>query len=89
MIIFDKMIKKYNIEIQQNSTNQDAGYPDWLGPSFKFVENYKKLICLGSNRLLVKYNTVLWLLENYPLIDPVITHVKRFFTVSLIHLFVG
>jgi phosphoribosyl-AMP cyclohydrolase len=31
---------------QWNSTFAEAGYPDRLGPSGKFVENYAKITCL-------------------------------------------
>jgi len=33
-------------DVQKNSTNPDAGYPDRLGPSGKFVENSAQLTCL-------------------------------------------
>jgi hypothetical protein len=33
-------------EVQYNSTNPEAGYPDRLGPWGKFVENSTKLACL-------------------------------------------
>jgi len=52
----------YDSKIQQNSTNPDAGYPDWLGPSGRFVENNKKLTCLEITGYQMKYSTVLWLL---------------------------
>ena len=41
----------------------DAGYPDRLGPSGKFVENSTKLTCLEITGYPIKYSTALWLLE--------------------------
>jgi hypothetical protein len=38
-------------------------YPDRLGPSAKFVENYTKLTCLEITGYRIKNSTVLWLLE--------------------------
>jgi hypothetical protein len=38
-----------------------ANYPDWLGPSSNFVENYTKLICLeitGYRIRTVLYNVM-------------------------------
>jgi hypothetical protein len=49
--------------IQQNSTCRNAGYPDRLDPTGKFVENSTKLICLEITGHRIKYNTELWLLE--------------------------
>jgi hypothetical protein len=46
-----------------NSTYLDAGYPDYLGPSGRFVENSTKLTCLEITGHRIKYSTVLWLLE--------------------------
>ena len=46
-----------------NSTYPDAGYPDHLGPSGRFVENSTKLTCLEITGHRIKYSTVLWLLE--------------------------
>ena len=40
-----------------------ANYPDRLGLSGKFVENFIKLNCVEITRYLIKYSTVLWLLE--------------------------
>jgi hypothetical protein len=40
-----------------------ATYPDWLGPSYKFVENSTKLACLEITGYRIKFSTVLWLLE--------------------------
>jgi hypothetical protein len=48
---------------QQNSTYPDAGYPDQLGPSEKYVENSTKLTYLVNTGYLIKHSTVLWLLE--------------------------
>ena len=45
------------------TTYPDAGYPDRLGPSGKFVENSTKLTCLEITGYRIKYSTVLWLLE--------------------------
>jgi hypothetical protein len=55
---------------QQNSTYPDAGYPDRLGPSGKFVENSTKLICLEITGYRIKYSTVLRLLERLNAILP-------------------
>jgi len=52
-----------NLELQGNSAYQDAGYPDRLEPSAKFVENPTKLTCLEIIGYRIKYSTVLWLLE--------------------------
>ena len=41
----------------------DAGYPDRLGPSCKFVEDSTKLTCLQITGYRIKYSTVLWLIE--------------------------
>jgi hypothetical protein len=41
----------------------NAGYPDRLGPSAKFVENSTKLTCLEITGHRIKYSTVLWLPE--------------------------
>jgi hypothetical protein len=54
-------IKQY--EVLQNSTNPNAGYPDRLGPSGKFVENSTKLTRLEITGYRIKCSTVLWLLE--------------------------
>ena len=40
-----------------------ATYLDRLGPSDKFVENSTKHTCLEITGYLIKYSTVLWLLE--------------------------
>ena len=40
-----------------------ANYPDRLGPSGKFVNNFTKLTCLEITGYRIKYSTVLWLLE--------------------------
>jgi hypothetical protein len=40
-----------------------ANYPDRLGPSGKFVENSTTLTSLQITGYLIKFNTVLWLLE--------------------------
>ena len=40
-----------------------ANYPNWFGPSGKFVENATKLTCLEITGYRIKYSTVLWLLE--------------------------
>ena len=44
--------------VQQNSTFLDAGYPDRLDPSGKFVENYRKLTYLEITGYRIKYRTV-------------------------------
>jgi hypothetical protein len=41
----------------------DAGYPDRLGPSVKFVENSTKLTCHEITGYPIKYSTALWPLE--------------------------
>ena len=51
------------IEVQQNSTYSDAGYPDRFGPSSKFVENSTKLARLEITGYRIKYSTVLRLVE--------------------------
>jgi len=62
----DNIVMHFNlvhILIQYNSTNPDAGYPDRLGPSGKFVQNSTKLTCLEITGYQIKYSTVLWLIE--------------------------
>ena len=49
--------------IHYNSTYPDAGYPDQLGRSDKFVENSTILTCLEITGYRIKYSTALWLLE--------------------------
>ena len=49
--------------VQYNSTYPNAGYPDRLGPSGKFVENSTKLTYLEITGYWIKYSAVLWLLE--------------------------
>jgi len=49
--------------LRYNSTYPDVGYPDWLGPSGKFVENSTKVTCLDISGYRIKYSAVLWLLE--------------------------
>jgi hypothetical protein len=51
------------MEIQQNYTSPEAGYPDQLCPTGKFVGNYTKLTGLEVTGYRIKYSTVLWLLE--------------------------
>jgi len=41
----------------------DAGYPDRLRPSGKFVKNSTKLTCPEITIYGIKYSTLLWLLE--------------------------
>jgi hypothetical protein len=48
-------IRKLVIRITNNAER--------LGPSGKFVENSAKLTCLDITGYLIKYSTVLWLLE--------------------------
>jgi len=48
--------------VQYNSTYPEAGHPDRLGPSNKFVENYTKLTCLAITLHWITYSTMLWLL---------------------------
>jgi hypothetical protein len=45
------------IKIQQKSTYQEAGYPDRLGPSGKFVENSTKLYFLEITGYRIKDRT--------------------------------
>ena len=40
-----------------------ANYPERLGPSGTFVENFTKLICLDVTGYQIEYSTMLWLLE--------------------------
>jgi len=40
-----------------------VSYPEWHGPSGKFVENSTKLTSLEITGYRIKYSTVLWLLE--------------------------
>ena len=54
---------QFKRNVQQKSNNPDVGYPDRLGPLGKSVENSTKLISLEITGYLIKYNTVLWLLE--------------------------
>jgi hypothetical protein len=49
--------------VQQNPTFPDAGYPDLLGPSGKFVENSTKLSCLEITGYQIQYGIMLGLLE--------------------------
>jgi len=46
-------------DVQQNSTNPDACYPDRFGPPGKFGENSIKLTCLDVTGYRIKYSTVL------------------------------
>jgi len=48
---------------QGKSTYTEAGYPDRLGPSGKFVENSTKLNLPWNDRLSNQYSAVFWLLE--------------------------
>jgi hypothetical protein len=50
-------------KVQYNSTYPDAGYPERLDPSRKFVENSTKLTCLAITGYRIKFSTVLWLIE--------------------------
>jgi len=50
-------------EMQNNATYPEAGYPDRLSPSGKFVKNSTELACLEITGYPTKYSTVLWLLE--------------------------
>ena len=51
------------MEIQQNCTYLEAGYPDQLGPSGKSVENSTKLTGLEITGYRMKYSTTLRFLE--------------------------
>jgi hypothetical protein len=51
------------LKIQYKSTSPDAGCPDRVGPSSKFVDKPTKLPSLEIAGYLIKYSTVLWLLE--------------------------
>jgi hypothetical protein len=44
--------------VQQNSTYPEAGYPDRLGPSDKFVDNSTKLTSFEITGYRIKYNSV-------------------------------
>ena len=46
------------IIIQQDYTYPDAGYPDRLAPSGKFVENSKKKNCLALKLPVIGSSTV-------------------------------
>jgi len=48
---------------KQKSNYPDAGYPERLGTSGKFVEDSTKLISFEITGYVIKYSTVLWLLE--------------------------
>ena len=47
----------------KHSRTPNAGYPDRLGPSAKFVEDSTKLTCLENTGYGIKNSTVLWLLQ--------------------------
>ena len=49
--------------VQYNFTYPDSGYPDRLGSSGKFVDNFTKVIRFEITGYLVKHITALWLLE--------------------------
>jgi len=51
------------MEIQQNYSSPDAGYPDQLCPTGKSVVNSTKLTCLEITGYRIKYSAVLWLLQ--------------------------
>ena len=52
-------------QVQQNSTYPDAGYPEHLGPSGKFVESSARLSRLEITGYRIKYSTVVFrLLEH-------------------------
>jgi hypothetical protein len=59
IVIADCRTSKGIVEL----TYPDAGYPERLSPSGKFVANFTKLTCLEIAGYQIKYNTVLWLLE--------------------------
>jgi hypothetical protein len=46
------------MQVRQNSTYPDPGYPDRLGPSVKFVENSTKQTSLQITGYRIKYSTV-------------------------------
>ena len=50
-------------DVQKNSTNPHALYPDRLRPSGKFVENFAQLTFLEIAGYHIKYSTLLCLLE--------------------------
>jgi len=52
------LVISYKVDIQQNSTYPNAGYPDRLGPSCEYVENSTKLSCLQIACYQIKYSTV-------------------------------
>ena len=56
-------MNRHILQYSRNSTYPDAGHPDRLGPSGKFVQNSKKLTCLEIIGYRIKYSTVLWFLE--------------------------
>jgi len=49
--------------LQSNSTYPEAGFPDRLGRSSKFVENSTKQTCLEIADYRIKYSAVLWLIK--------------------------
>ena len=49
--------------LRQNSTYPNAGYPDRIGTSDKFVENSTKLTCPEITGYRIKYSTQLWLVK--------------------------
>jgi hypothetical protein len=51
------------IQLWQNSTYPEAGYPDRVGPSGNTVDNSTTPTCLEITGYRIKYSTVLWLIE--------------------------
>jgi hypothetical protein len=54
---------KQGLVFEWNSIYLEAGYPDWLRPSNKFVENSTKITYLKITGYRIKYSAVLSLLE--------------------------
>jgi hypothetical protein len=67
LVISDEDHRLWCSFLQLHSTVElhltDAGYPDQLGPSRKFVENSTKLTCPEITGYRIKYSTVLWPIE--------------------------
>ena len=62
-LINNRLIRCQISIVQYNSVYPDAGYPDRLSPSSKYVENSTKLTCLELIGYRIQYSTVSWLLE--------------------------
>jgi len=63
VVDYTHIITNLLIQLWQNSTYPDAGYPDRVGPLGNTVENSTTLTSLEITGYRIKYSTVLWLLE--------------------------